>query len=169
MGTPVQSVLPRFFPHLVVLLKHLFPFLRQALHQRFQLPGGKQPGIKSEVTLDNLFHVILAHLDLIGGKHVEKALYTINDDSLYRIPPGLDVFHRILVVLHFLVLDEFDIQRSASLMVYRKKDAPVLPSVSHVQMDIAGTGQRRLMPFYADIAKAALNGGGTDTISRSQF
>jgi hypothetical protein len=36
-------------------------------------------------------------------------------------------------------------------------------------MDIAGTGQRRLMPFYADIAKAALDGGGTDTIGRSQF
>lgn len=87
------------------------------------------------MSLDNLPHVELAHLDFVGRELLEELLHAVDYYTSYGVATLLNAAYGILVILHFLVLDEGHIKRLPTFLVKGKQHAPVLTPVGRVQVD----------------------------------
>jgi len=64
-GTPVQHVHPLGLPMPVLVLEFGTVPVHDVVHKDFQFPGRKQSGTPGEISPHYLYHVVLAHLDLV--------------------------------------------------------------------------------------------------------
>ena len=125
--------------------------------------------MKCKIALYYLFHMVLAHLDLIGRKDAEEALLAVDDDAADGVSSFLNTAYGIPVVLIRLALYESKIERNAALFVKPEHDSPVVAPVSAIQMNKARTGERRLLPCLFHISETTLDGRRAYTMCNSQF
>lgn len=158
-GTPVQHVHPFGLPMPVLVLEFGAVLIRDVVHEGFQLSGRKQPGMLGEVPSHYLYHVVLAHLDLVGRQFAEEALHPVYHDPPYGVSALFNAAYSILIVLHTLMRNKRHVERFAGIIVQCEFHSPDVPPVSGIEVHDTASLQPWMHPVLFYLAQPFLDGG----------